>query len=96
MKRISDVIVKPLLTEKTSELTDHMSRYCFLVNPKTSKYDVKNAVENYFNVKVLKVTTATLPGKVKRSGRAFKKTSSKKKAYVQIDQGQKIELFKGI
>lgn len=96
MAHLTEVIIKPLLTEKSSVLTDKFSRYCFLVNPKSGKNEIKLAVETFFNVKVEKVTTATLPGKHKRAGRSTKKSPSFKKAYVQVGEGQKIELFKGI
>ena len=49
-----------------------------------------------FDVKVLNVKTSVTPGKLKRAGRKIKKTPSWKRAYVQIEQGQKIEFFKGI
>jgi large subunit ribosomal protein L23 len=49
-----------------------------------------------FDVKVVDIKTIVVPGKVKRSGKALKKTSSWKKAYVKIADGQKLELFKGI
>jgi len=49
-----------------------------------------------FDVKVLNVKTSVSAGKVKRAGRHIKKTSSQKKAYIQVAEGQKLELFKGI
>lgn len=96
MAHLSDVIKKPLLTEKSSKLTEDRNIYCFEVLRESTKIDIKNAVEKYFNVKVKKVRTINSPGKVKRRGRSVKKTAMIKKAYIQIESGQKIELFKGI
>jgi large subunit ribosomal protein L23 len=96
MLGLEHVLIKPLLTEKSSRETELFNRYAFVVNLKANKNHIKNAVEKFFNVKVVSVHTAVLPGKVKRAGRGFKKTSSSKKAYVQLQDGQKIEFFKGI
>lgn len=96
MVSLENVLVKPLLTEKTSKETESFNRYAFVVNVKANKNQIKNAVEKFFDVKVVSVRTSTLPGKIKRAGRGFKKTASIKKAYVQLQDGQKIEFFKGI
>ena len=93
---VEQVLVKPLLTEKSSIVTENTNRYVFQVQRKANKYQIKDAVEKMFDVKVVNVRTAVLPGKVKRAGKSFKKTASWKKAYVQIAEGQKLELFKGI
>jgi large subunit ribosomal protein L23 len=93
---LENVLIKPLLTEKTSKDTEAFNRYAFVINTKANKNQVKSAVEKFFNVKVLNVRTSVLPGKTKRSGRGHKKSTSTKKAYVQVQDGQKIEFFKGI
>lgn len=93
---LENVLVKPLLTEKTSKETEIYNRYAFVVNIKANKNHIKNAVEKFFDVKVLSVRTSVLPGKTKRAGKGFKKTAKSKKAYVQLQDGQKIEFFKGI
>ena len=76
--------------------TETNNRYVFKVQRKANKYQIKDAVEKMFDVKVVNVRTAVLPGKVKRVGRSIGKTSSWKKAYIQVQEGQKIELYKGI
>ena len=93
---LEQVLVKPLLTEKSSVLTEDTNRYAFKVLRKANKYQVREAIEKMFDVKVVDIKTIVVPGKVKRSGKALKKTSSWKKAYVKIADGQKLELFKGI
>jgi len=96
MLGLENVLVKPLLTEKTSKVTEAFNRYAFVVNVKSNKNQIKSAVEKFFNVKVVSVRTSVLPGKTKRAGKSMRKSSSTKKAYVQIQEGQKIEFFKGI
>ena len=62
------------------------------------KYSVqiKEAVEKLYDVKVLNVKTSILPGKVRKAGKATVKSSKSKKAFVQVEEGQKIEFFKGV
>lgn len=93
---LEQVLVKPLLTEKSSVETDKTNSYVFEVQRKANKNQIKQAVEQLFDVKVVKVNTAVMPGKERRFGKFLKKTQSFKKAYIQIQQGQKLELFKGI
>jgi large subunit ribosomal protein L23 len=96
MLGLENVLIKPLLTEKTSKETEAFNRYAFVVNTKANKNQIKSAVEKFFDVKVVSVRTSVLPGKTKRAGRGHKKSASTKKAYVQLQDGQKIEFFKGI
>ncbi|MFP5386630.1 MAG: 50S ribosomal protein L23 [Bacteriovoracia bacterium] len=96
MLGLENVLIKPLLTEKTSQETESFNRYAFVVNTKANKNQIKSAVEKFFDVKVVSVRTSVLPGKTKRAGKGMKKSSSTKKAYVQLQDGQKIEFFKGI
>ncbi|MBD66787.1 MAG: 50S ribosomal protein L23 [Halobacteriovoraceae bacterium] len=90
------VLIKPMLTEKSSLTTENYNRYVFKVQRKANKYQIKQAVEQLFDVKVTNVRTAVMPGKVKRVGRHTGKAASWKKAYVQVQEGQKIELYKGL
>lgn len=92
----TEIIKKPLLTEKSSQLTDTSNTYCFEVLRAANKNQIKNAVEKLFDVKVLNVNTLMNPTNTKRFGRFLSKSQGSKKAYVQIEQGQKIELFKSI
>lgn len=93
---IEQILKKPLLTEKMSLETENNNRYGFVVDRKANKHQIKNAVETLFDVKVKKVWTNITPGKIKRAGRHLTKTSPYKKAVVQVEQGQKIEFYKGI
>lgn len=93
---MEQVLIKPLLTEKSSVETEKTNRYVFQVLLKSNKYQIKQAVESLFDVKVVNVKTAIQPGKIKRHGRNLSKTPSTKKAYIKIQEGQKLDLFKGI
>ncbi|MBF0359665.1 MAG: 50S ribosomal protein L23 [Oligoflexia bacterium] len=90
------IVLKPLLTEKSTNALDNCNRYAFRVAIEANKNVIKSAIEKLFDVKVIDVKTATLPGKVKRTKKGVFKTKKFKKAYVKIKEGQKIEFFKGI
>lgn len=92
----TEVIIKPLLTEKSSQLTDNENIYCFKVKNNSNKNQIKNAVEKLFDVKVLKVNTVITASSQKRYGRFLSRVGGEKKAYVKIESGQKIELFKSL
>ena len=94
--QLEQIILRPIITEKASLLTEKNNFYGFQVALKANKNQVKMAVEKFYNVKVLSVKTNITPGKLKRVGRSVKKTSKVKKAFVQISEGQKIEFFKEI
>ncbi len=92
-----DVILKPLVTEKSMAEMSEM-KYSFLVNPEANKSMIKEAVEKMFDgVKVAKVNTMNLDGKTKRRGATFGKTAKRKKAIVTLAEGSKeIEIFQGL
>lgn len=94
--RPEDVIIAPVITEKSNDGMQE-GKYTFEVNKKATKVDIANAVEKLFEVKVLKVNTVTVKGKMKRMGRYEGKTSDWKKAIVTIDTnpGEKTYLAKG-
>ena len=96
MKAFEDVIIKPVLTEKTYQ-TIGEKRYCFVVDRKANKTEIKQAVEALFDVKVEKVNTVTTIGKVKRMGRSEGITPTVKKAYVILKKDSKpIVFFEGM
>lgn len=94
--RPEDIIIAPVITEKSNDGMQE-GKYTFEVNKKATKVDIANAVEKLFEVKVLKVNTVTVKGKIKRMGRYEGKTSDWKKAIVTIDTnpGEKTYLAKG-
>ena len=96
MKAFEDVIIKPVLTEKTyATISD--KRYCFVVDRKANKTEIKQAVEAIFDVKVERVNTVTTIGKVKRMGRSEGLTPTVKMAYVILKKDSKpIAFFEGM
>lgn len=84
MKYAEDVIIRPIMTEKTYE-NIATGKYTFEVAIDSTKLEIKNAVEELFSVKVLKVNTIRYDGKNKRVGVHQGKTKAWKKAIVQID-----------
>ncbi len=96
MSGLDHILVRPIISEKASSDSEINNRYGFVVNINANKFQVKAAVEKLYDVKVLDVKTNVRPGKLKRAGKKIKKLSSFKRAFVQIEKGQKIELFKSI
>ena len=98
MLKTENIIIKPLITEKASIDTEKSNRYGFKVHLKANKYQIKQAVEKLYDVKVLDVKTNIVPGKNKRTGKTglTKKTPHTKKAFVRLTEGQRIEFFKGV
>ena len=91
---INRIIIKPIITEKSLSLSQK-NVYVFQVDKRASKGLVKQAVEKLFQVKVKKVNTLVIPGKVKKTGRKrlARKTTDIKKAFVFLEKDQKIDLF---
>lgn len=93
MKTLYDVIKRPIVTEKTTTLKENQTTVVFEVAKQATKNEIKDAVEKLFKVKVVDVKTAILPGKWKRIGRSFGRTSSWKKAYVTLKEGEKMDFI---
>ena len=97
MKSVYDVIVRPVITEQSMEDLD-IKKFVFEVGKHATKIEIKKAVEEIFGVTVLKVTTTTVHGKQKRTGRypaGFRKTW--KKAVVKLtEESKEIEIFAGL
>lgn len=93
MKNLRDIIKRPIITEKTSDLMAD-NKYVFEVDSRSSKTEIKTAVESIFGVKVEKVNTITMPAKPKRHGRYSGYRSAWKKAIVTLTEDSKtIEMF---
>ncbi len=91
-----DIIIKPIITEKSM---DEMAnrKYTFVVDKKSNKTEIKQAIENIFDVKVEKVNTMNMLGKIKKQGYTSGRRSSWKKAIVKLTDGSKtIEFFEGM
>jgi large subunit ribosomal protein L23 len=89
-----DIIKRPIITEKSTDLMAE-NKYTFEVDLRATKTQVKTAVEEIFNVKVQKVNTSRVKGKLRRMGRHEGYTSDWKKAVVTLEPGHSIEVFGG-
>ena len=96
--RLYTVLVEPHISEKASIMGDQSNRYAFKVRPDATKAQIRRAVEQIFEVRVVSVTTLNVKGKVKRSfvaagGGRVSRFKSWKKAYVRLEEGQEIDFM---
>lgn len=89
------LIKKPLITEKTTKLMEE-NKYCFLVDPKANKTEIRQAIEKIFKVKVKAVNTMNMMGKLKKMGRYQGRRPNWKRAIVTLEKGSRIEYFEGV
>ena len=95
--RVQEVIRRPLITEKSTQLRDEKGVIAFEVARGANKIQVKRAVEAQFKVKVAEVRIALVHGKVRRQGRFAGRRPDWKKAWVRLVEGEKqIEFFEGM
>lgn len=96
MKSGYDVILRPIITENTMDLSAE-KKYVFKVASDANKTEIRKAVEEIFDVNVAKVNVSNVDGKQKRMGRTIGRTSSYKKAIVTLTADSKeIEIFQGL
>ena len=95
MKSKYDVLKRPVITERTTQLRERSNKVTFEVDSRATKIDIKKAVEQVLSVKVLSVRTVNVHGKWKRVGRNLGRRSDWKKAIVTLAEGQRIELLDG-
>jgi large subunit ribosomal protein L23 len=95
-----NIIIKPVITEKMTEMGESMNRYGFIVNKKANKLQIKAAVEELYGVEVLSVNTMTYRGKTKsrftKTGMISGKTASYKKAIITVAEGETIDFYSNI
>lgn len=96
MRREYAVIAAPLVTEKGTFVNEIGNQVVFQVRKDANKLEIKRAVERLFKVKVLKVHTANVLGKVRRVGRSIGRRPDWKKAYVTLAEGQRIDFFEHV
>jgi len=90
-----DIVVRPVITEKSTLLKDAGNQYIFEVQRDANKIEIKKAVEKLFKVKVVAVRVANMEGKKKRLGRFAGKKPDWKKAVVKLSPKDKITIFEG-
>ena len=91
-RELADLIIKPIITEKGT-IQMELNKYVFDVLPKATKPDIRAAVENLFDVTVVKVNTLKLPRKKRRVGRFEGYKTQYKRAIVTLKEGDTIALF---
>ena len=96
----SDVLIKPVLSEKVNRLSEKYNRYTFIVNRKANKLEIKKAVEEFYGITVEGVNTLNMPSKVKqrntKAGLLTGRKPAKKKAIVTVAEGDTIDLYDNI
>ncbi len=93
MAHITDVLKKPVLTERTMKLMAEENKYTFDVELTANKTEIKQAVEKMFDVKVDKVNVMNVRAKKKRLGRYVGKTNRRRKAIVKLAKDNEINFF---
>jgi large subunit ribosomal protein L23 len=88
-----DVILAPVVSEKSYDLIEHHNTYTFVVRKRTNKGEIKDAVESIFGVRVLRVNTMNRKGKMKRQGWTKGRRKDTKRALVTLAEGNSIDLF---
>ena len=98
--RLSEVLIKPILTEKANAQQDKMRRYAFKVAKKANKLEIKKAVEEFYGVNVININTSVAPGKNKvrytKAGFIQGRRPAYKKAFVTVAEGETIDLYANI
>jgi len=98
--KLSEVLIKPILSEKANAQQDKLHRYAFRVSKKANKLEIKKAVESFYGVTVVAVNTTVVPGKNKsrftKAGVISGQKPSYKKAYVTVEEGDNIDLYSSI
>lgn len=96
MRNPRDVIVRPLITERSMEDAENSRAYAFVVARDANKIEIRHAVESLFDVEVVDVRTMNYRGKARRVGRHIGRRPGYKKAIVKLAEGQQIDVYEGI
>jgi large subunit ribosomal protein L23 len=98
--KLSEVLVKPILTEKANAQQDKLRRFAFKVARKANKLEIKKAIQEFYGVTVTEVNTAVIPGKNKtrytKAGFVKGQKPAYKKAFVTVADGESIDLYGSI
>jgi large subunit ribosomal protein L23 len=95
--KVTEILIKPILSEKANAQQESLRRYAFKVNRRANKLEIKTAIEQFYGVNVLEVNTLVVPGKNKtrstKSGIISGVKSGYKKALVTVAEGETIDLY---
>jgi len=93
----TNILIKPIISEKAESLSDKLKQYTFMVNRKANKIEIRKAVEQMYSVSVESVNTMVMPGKTKkrftRAGVQSGRVAPFKKAIVTLGEGEEIDFF---
>ncbi|MDP7571128.1 MAG: 50S ribosomal protein L23 [Myxococcota bacterium] len=93
---LHEIVRRPLVTEKSNIGREEGNLVTFAVDPRANKHEIKRAVEELFDVRVLDVRPMRMPRKTRRVGKFTGRKPEWKKAIVQLAEGQTIEFFEGV
>jgi large subunit ribosomal protein L23 len=93
MKNPRDIILQPVVSEKSYDLVDANNQYTFIVDPRANKTEIKQAIQVIFDVKVVSVNTMNRQGKRKRTGMTIGRRKNTKRALVTLASGDSIDVF---
>ena len=93
MKNPRDLILEPIVSEKSYDLIEEHNTYTFRVDPRTNKTEIKQAIQQIFGVKVESVNTINRKGKLKRTGWVKGRRADTKRALVKLAAGDEIDIF---
>jgi len=96
MKAPEEIVLRPMISEKSNMLQEEGNQVVFRVAKEANKIEIRTAVEKLFNVKVVSVRTCRTPSRMRRVGRNVGRRPSWKKAIVRLREGDKIEFFSGV
>jgi large subunit ribosomal protein L23 len=96
MHNVHEIIIRPLVTEKSTTSLERDGAYSFVVARDANKVQIAQAIEYLFNVKVRDVRTMQYRGKERRMGRYVGRRATWKKAVVKLREGDSIEIFEGV
>ncbi len=91
-----EILRKPVITEKSTIQKEANNQFTFEVDRRANKVEIRRAVEQVFNARVVNVRTIRMDGKIKRFGRTLGKRRNWKKAIVTLAQGEHVEFFEGV
>jgi large subunit ribosomal protein L23 len=93
VKNPRDIILSPVVSEKSYDLIEDLNTYTFEIDPRANKTEVRQAIEIIFGVKVRRVNTQNRKGKLKRTGWVMGKRPDRKRALVTLVDGDEIDIF---
>ncbi|MGH7477228.1 MAG: 50S ribosomal protein L23 [Longimicrobiales bacterium] len=96
MRSAREVIIRPIVTEQSTNLAEERNAYAFIVARDANKIEIGNAIKQLFNVEVAAVRTMNYRGKWRRVGRSVGKRPAFKKAIVKLAEGERIDVYEGI